>query len=100
MSALDLQAGDTVYAIVTDHPRYPKSVHAGRKPYGVHTSRADADRICAARNGYYTDTDTPQPWPFYVLEAVVLPAVDDAPDDDGPAQAGLFDGATSRTWEA
>ena len=97
MSCMDLQTGQTVYAVVTDHPRYPRVVHEGRKPYGVFIKRADADHICAAWNSYAGDT--PQLWPFYVLEAVVLPAVDDAPGDDGPAQAGLFDGATSRAPE-
>lgn len=85
----DLRAGQTVHAIVTDHPDYPKVVHEGRRPYAVYTDRETAARICAAWNSSHGDTL--QPWPFYVLETVVQPVEDDSSADAGPQQAGLFE---------
>ena len=77
-----LRAGMTVYAIITDHPNYPKVIYEDSSTYGVHTDRATAQDICDAWNSYHSE---PARWPFYVLETVVL-----ADEHDEPVQLGLF----------
>ena len=68
-----LRAGMTVYNIITDHPSYPKIVYEDGHDYAAFRDRETADRICVAWNGHYTNSGTPQPWPFYVVECVVQP---------------------------
>lgn len=70
-----LRAGMTVFVVVTDHPQYPKVIHEGGWHYAAFRERTTAEQICAAWNSYYTDSHTPQPWPFYVLETIVQPPV-------------------------
>lgn len=84
--------GQTVYAIVTDHPDYPKVVYADSFNYAVFANRAVAEDICSAWNSYYTNTNTPQPWPFYVLQRVVViqPIARACAGDNVPQQMGLF----------
>ena len=95
MSYGDVRVGQTVYVIVTDHPSYPKRVYEGQRPYAVFDTLVVADDICEKWNGYYAGE--PQPWPFYVMETVVLPVAGNTLTDDGPVQSSLFDGATSGT---
>lgn len=87
-------AGMTAYNIVTDHPNYSHEVFEGGRNYSVYADREVAERIADAWNSYHTDTNTPNPWPFYVLECIVKPASDARPaaddDDDDPLQLVLF----------
>ena len=87
-----LLAGTTVYNIVTDHPNYSHDVFEGGRNYGVYADRAVAERIAAAWNSYHADTNTPNPWPFYVLECIVKSPSDAEPaaDDDDSLQLVLF----------
>ena len=90
--------GQMVYAIVTDHPDYPKVVYADGFNYAVFADETVADNICAAWNSYYINTNTPQPWPFYVLQRMVVvpnngvqPTAGGGAANDVPLQMGLFD---------
>jgi len=92
-----LRAGMTIYNIITDHPSYPKQVYEDDYDYAAFRDRETADRICAAWNGHYTNSGTPQPWPFYVVQCVVQPpnngvqpTAGAGADDDVPLQMGLF----------
>ena len=70
-----LQGGDTAYACVTDHPRFPKRFYAGDP--GVFRDRAVAERIATMWASYGTGE-----WPFYVKEITLLPPRDHDPADD------------------
>lgn len=78
--------GQTVYAIVTDHPDYPKVVYVDAFNYAVFADMAVAKDICSTWNSLYTTSNTPQPWPFYVLQRIVVARHKSVP----PQQAGLF----------
>ena len=54
--------------------------------YSVFADREVAERIAAAWNSCYTNTNTPNPWPFYVLECIVKPAT----TADDSLQLALF----------
>ena len=70
-----LRGGDTAYACVTDHPRFPRRFHAG--DYGMFRDRDTAERIATAWNSF-GETE----WIFYVKEVVLLPPRDHDPADD------------------
>lgn len=75
-----LQAGDTAYTPVTDHPDFPRVFYEGGS--GLFRDRGVAERIAAAWNSYLPPDAE---WRFYVRPVVLQPR---EPEDSG--QMGLW----------
>lgn len=72
-----LKAGMTVYVVVTNHPKCPHMIRENENSRPAYTDEGEANRLCDFWNDFYTQTNTPQPWPYFVLECVVQPTVKD-----------------------
>lgn len=75
------EVGDTVFAIVTDHPRYPRIFTLDS--YAVFLDRVVAERIATAWNSFCDGTNS---YPFYVRE-VILVASPEMPKEVDPYAA-------------
>jgi len=62
-----LEAGDTVYWLVTSHPNFPRQCHEGDGGYFAELS--DAQRIADVWNSYNPEG----PYSWRVVETVLLP---------------------------
>lgn len=69
-----LKAGMTVHVVVTNHPTCPRVIRENEISRPAYVDEAEANKLCEIWNNYFTQTHTPQPWPYFVLECVVQPA--------------------------
>jgi hypothetical protein len=64
-----MRTGDRVFVCVTDHPDFPAATHEGDS--GYFRDEPTAQRIADAWNSHYTNSGTPQPYPWRVEPRVL-----------------------------
>lgn len=74
------RVGEIVYAIVTDHPTYPRIVYADSSMPPAYYEKSIAESTCKLWNG-----DEPREWPFRVIETTVV-------DRESTGQLSLLSG--------
>lgn len=80
-----LQAGDTAFTPVTDHPNFSRVFREGE--YCLFRDQAVAERIAAAWDSYLpADAE----WRWYVKAVVLLPREEPEPEPEDTGQLSLW----------